>query len=91
MTSKNFSAEAAAATSGTTGSLIITFPSVNLDYIWTGSVQIPSALSASVLPVKFTANDAGVPIGSWYNDQSSGNIQVLQQLSITASGLVAGS
>lgn len=81
--------DAASATSDASGIYAVVFQSVRLGYIWTGSVQIPSAVPASVLPVKFTAFDSGIPIGSWYNDQSSPNIQVQQQLSITASGLVA--
>lgn len=79
--------DAASASSSALGVYSVTFQSVRLGFIWTGSVQIPSAVSSSVLPVKFTAFDSGIPIGSWYNDQSSPNLQVQQQLSITASGL----
>lgn len=86
MSSTNFQ-DAASATSSATGDYSVTFQTVRLGYIWTGSVQIPSAVPASVLPVKFTAFDSGIPIGSWYNDQSSPNLQVQQQLSVTASGL----
>lgn len=91
MTVDNFADSATGTAAATTGAISITFQSVRLDYIWTGSVQIPDAPPSPVVPVKFTAFDAGIPIGSWYNDQSSGNLQVLQQLSITATGLAAGS
>lgn len=90
MSSTAFQDSAQAAASGISGVLSITFQSVRLGYIWTGSVQVPSAVSLSVLPVKFTAFDAGIPIGSWYNDQSSSDLQVQQQLSITATGLAIG-
>lgn len=80
----------ATTTGGTTGTLSVLFQSVRLGFIWTGSVQIPDAVSSSVLPVKFTAFDSGIPIGSWYNDQSSPNLQVQQQLSVTTSGLATG-
>lgn len=86
MSSASFQ-DAASATSDASGAYAVVFQSVRLGYIWTGSVQIPSAVSSSVLPVKFTAFDSGIPIGSWYNDQSSPDLQVQQQLSITASGL----
>jgi hypothetical protein len=82
--------DSAQAAMGAAGTYSVTFQSVRLGYILTGSVQIPDAPPTPIVPVKFTAFDAGVPIGSWYNDQSSGNLQVQQQLSITASGLVAG-
>lgn len=82
--------DSAQATATAAGVFSVTFQSVRLGYIWTGSVQVPSAVSNSVIPIKFTAFDAGIPIGSWYNDQSSPNVQVQQQLSIAATGLVAG-
>lgn len=88
MSSTSFQ-DAASATSDASGVYSVTFQSVRLGFIWTGSVQIPSAVPASVLPVKFTAFDSGIPIGSWYNDQSSPDLQVQQQLSVTASGLTA--
>lgn len=93
MSSSAFQDSARAAT--VAGALSITFPSVRPGYIVTGSVQIPDAVSASVIPVKFTAFDgsgggSGIPIGSWYNDQASPDLQIQQQLSITASGLVTG-
>lgn len=72
------------------GTASFTFPAVPADETWTGSIRIPGVTPSTVLPVLWSATDGGVPIGEWWNSQSSGPLQARTQIAIAGVGITPG-
>lgn len=89
--------DAASITVPASGQAVFIFPSaVQINETWQGSVTVPNAVLNSVIPIQWDAYDTptgqalGPVLASWYNDQSSGPIQVRNRLTVIGSGITAG-
>lgn len=76
-----FAAQISPQSDGTNWNWIFDPPAVG--QVWTGSCQIPGVLPNSVLPVLASAFDQSIPIGQWWNSQSSGVLQIISRLTVS--------
>jgi hypothetical protein len=82
--------EIAQGSANSAGAAGLSFGPVSQGQVWTGSITIPAATPSSVLPITWTAYDSGTPIGSWYNNQSSGTLQARGTVTVSGTGVALG-